>query len=85
MAAGWPGALTHSNTARHRIANVCIASKHAMAVPPALLPALDALFGMPAASSSSSPDARRSAEAWLVAFQAEDGAWQVSEEACAWT
>ena len=48
-----------------------------MATPPGLLPALDALFGAP--SHAHSPDARRAAEAWLVAFQQEDAAWQVSE------
>jgi hypothetical protein len=44
-----------------------------MAVPPGLLPALDALFG----AGGTRADARRAAEAWLLSFQQGDAAWQV--------
>lgn len=43
-------------------------------IPPGLLPALDTLFSPDASAGAA---ARRGAEAWLVAFQRDDGAWQV--------
>ena len=50
----------------------------AMSIPSPLLPALETLFGAAGHPASSTPDARRAAEAWLVAFQEEEGAWAVS-------
>ena len=51
-------------------------------LPPALVPALAALYGGGGASGPASPGdehARRAAEAWLVDFQKSDTAWQVGE------
>lgn len=49
-------------------------------IPAELLPALEALYGGASSSQpTSSPDSRRAAERWLVAFQSSDAAWQVRE------
>ena len=50
-------------------------------LPPALVPALAALYGGGVSGPASPGDehARRAAEAWLVDFQRSDAAWQVRE------